>query len=191
MIDVSRRLSLPERPVVLISQTPLTDVANAYLLDPSVVDRLVVVAAMGSYTAPNAVMNAPNGDLDPWAGWIVAQRFRYVQVSAYYDQTGDVTAAQVSNLPQNALGAWMAAKQPNIYKSPKAADQVAGLAVALPAFAVAVQSAAPDTSAFDADQGTTLQPTVSGNAWIVSQIRPPLAASRLWQLLLDPHTFAP
>ena len=69
-------------------------------------------------------MAAPNGELDSWADWIVSQKFRYVQVSGYYDQTGDVTTAQVPNLPANAFGSWIAAKAPNIWKPQTAADQV-------------------------------------------------------------------
>src|SRR4029079_485242 len=86
LVALSRQLSLPWRPVVVLATAPLTNLADAYLLDHSVVDRVVVVAALGSFAAPNGVMNGPNGDLDPWANWIVAQKFRYVQVSAYYDQ---------------------------------------------------------------------------------------------------------
>ena len=86
--DVSSKLSQPNLPVVVVSGTSLTDLADAYLIDHTVVDRVVVVASLGGYSAPNASMNAPNGDMDPWADWIVAQRFRYIQVSAYYDQTG-------------------------------------------------------------------------------------------------------
>ena len=92
----------------MVSATSLTDVADAYLVDHTVVDRVVVVAALGSYAAPDGIMAGPNGDMDPWADWIVAQRFRYIQVSAYYDQTGDVTAAEIPSLPQNPLGARMA-----------------------------------------------------------------------------------
>jgi hypothetical protein len=190
IVDVSRRLSLPSRPVVVLVDTPLTDVADAYLLDPTVVDRVVVVAVLGSYSAPNGAMNGPNGDLDAWADWIVAQRFRYVQVSAYYDQTGDVSTADLANLPANPLGAWINNKQPNIFKITTASDQVTALAVGLPAFAVSVQRLAPDTSgAFETTQGPPLRPAADGNVWLVTQIAAPLAASQLWQMLLDPHTY--
>ena len=192
IVETSLRLSLPSRPLVLLVNTPLTDVADAFLLDPSVVDRVVVVAALGSYVSPNGLMNGPNGDLDPWADWIVAQRFRYVQISAYYDQTGDVTSSQLVNLPQNPLGVWMAAKQPKIFDIATASDQVAVLAVGLPTFATAVQRAAPDTSAaFETTQGPALLPASDGNAWLVEQIAAPLAASHLWQLLLDSRTYGP
>ena len=190
IVEVSRQLSVPSRPVVLLADTPLTDAADAYLLDPTVVDRVVVVAVLGSYTAPNGLMNGPNGQLDPWADWIVAQRFRYVQVSAYYDQTGDVSTAELPSLPQNPLGVWMAAKQPNVFQIATASDQVTALSVGLPAFAVAVQRAVPDTSgAFNSMQGPSLLPAIGGNVWVVNEIASPLAAAHLWQLLLDPHTF--
>jgi len=176
--DLSRQFSQPNLPVAVVSGTSLTDVADAYLIDHSVVDRVVVVAALGGYNAPNAAMGAPNGDMDPWADWIVAQRFRYVQACTYYDQTADVTMANVPYLPQNALGNRFATKLPNIINILQAADQVALLAMAVQGFAVSVIRAAPDTtSAFDASQG------------VVTQIAAPLAQSRLWQMLLDPHTF--
>ena len=133
IVDVSRQLSTPSRPVVVVSTTSLTDVADAYLIDHSVVDRVVVVAALGSVAAPNGFMNAPNGDMDPWADWIVAQRFRYVHVGTWYDQTGDVRTDQLSDLPQNPLGRRIADKLSLIIPITTASDQVALLAVALPA----------------------------------------------------------
>jgi hypothetical protein len=192
IVDVSRGLSTPGRPVVVVAATSLTDIADAYLVDPTVVDRVVVVAALGSFAAPNGIMGGPNGDMDPWADWIVAQRFRYVQVSSYYDQTGDVTMAKLASLPQNALGTRIANKRPNIINVNTASDQVALLAVALPTFAVAVERASPDVAAgFDSTQGPQLAPAVSGPSWLVTEIDAPVAAARLWQMLEDPHTFGP
>jgi hypothetical protein len=190
IVSLSRQLALPWRPLVVLSGTQLTNLADAYLIDHSVVDRVVVVAALGSYAAPDGAMAGPNGELDPWADWIVSQRFRYVQVSAFYDQTADVTTAEIANLPRNPLGDWMAAKQPNLFTITTAADQVTALAVGLPAFATAIQRAVPDASAaFDSTQGPPLTPDAAGNVWIVTQSAAPLAKSRLWQMLLDPHTF--
>ena len=190
IVNLSRELSLPWRPVVVLAGTQMTDVADAYLIDHSVVQRVVVVAALGSYAAPNGVMAAPNGELDPWADWIVAQRFQYVQVSAFYDQTMDLTTAELPDLPSNPLGVEMAAKQPNIFTITTAADQVSVLAVALPAFVGAVQRAVPDTTAsFDSTQGPPLIPAANGNVWIVTQIAAPLAGATLWPMLLDRTIF--
>jgi hypothetical protein len=186
IVNLSRQLSLPWRPVVVLADTQMTDVADAYLIDHSVAERVVVVAALGSFAAPNGVMSRPNGELDPWADWIVAQRFQYVQVGAFYDQTVDVTTARLPDLPSNPLGAEMAMKQPNIFTIITAADQVSILAVALPKFASAVQRAVPDTTApFDSTQGPPLIPAADGNVWIVSQIAAPLAGATLWQMLIN------
>ena len=189
ILDVSRRLSLPRRPVVVLADAPLTNIADAYLIDHSVVDRVVVVAALGTYAAPNGSMGGPNGDLDLWASWIVAQRFRYVQVSAYYDQTTDVSTAELGSLPANPLGAWIADKQPNVFKIITASDQVSVLAVGLPAFVVGVIRAAPDLSGgFDTTRGLPLVPATDGKIWLVTEIAAPLAATHLWQWLLDSST---
>jgi hypothetical protein len=187
IVDLSQKLSLPWRPVVVLVGTQMTDVADAYLIDKSVVERVVVVSSLGSYAAPNGAMGPPNGELDPWADWIVAEKFQYVQVSTFYDQTTDVTTADLPNLPSNPLGAEMAAKQPNLFTVTTAADQVSVLSVALPTFVTGVQRASPDTSAaFDSTQGPPLVPTTDGNVWIVTQIQAPLAGACLRLLLLAP-----
>jgi hypothetical protein len=190
IVEASTRLSLPYRPLVVVTGGRLTDVADAYLIDKSVVDRVVVVASLGSTSTTGGTMGAPNGELDPWADWIVAQRFRFVQVSAYYDQTGDVLSSQLPSLPQNPLGRLIASQQPNIRNLATAADQVSILAVALPEFVVAVQRVSQDPAAsFDATTGPALLPDVNGPAWLVTSSDGALATARLWQLLLDPKTF--
>jgi hypothetical protein len=153
---------------------------------------VIVIAALGGYTAPNASMGPPNGDMDPWADWIVAQRFRYIQACTYYDQTTDVTTADLPSLPSNPLGDRFATKLPNIINVPQAADQVALLAMGLPGFTVAAQRMSPDTSGgFGGTQGPPLVPDPNGNDWVVTQIDGPLARKSLWKMLLDPQTFGP
>jgi hypothetical protein len=193
ILDLSRQLSLPWRPVVLLACTQLTDVADAYLMDPTVVDRVVVVAMLGHPEEQKGLMTGPNGDLDPWADWIVAQRFRYVQISATYDQLeNDVTEDDLADLPDNEFGEWMAAKQPKLNKQWNAADQIAVLAVGLRNFAGSPQRASSDTSAgFNSPvgQGPPLVPDAHGNAWLVTEIDDGLARPRLWEMLLDPRTW--
>jgi hypothetical protein len=93
--------------------------------------------------------------------------------------------ADLTRLPRNSHGDWMRDKQPGIYRIPQASDQIAILAVALPKFVTAVQRAAPDTSVpYDDMQGPPLRPDTDGNAWVVTRIDAPLAATRLWEMLL-------
>ena len=134
-------------------------------------------------------MGMPNGEMDPWADRIVAKHFRYIQVSAYYDQLADVPDSSVPALPGNPFGKWMSMKQPNIFDIKVASDQVALLAASLPGFAVTVQKV---TAVFPAsgDSGAphlTLDP--AGTIQLVTQTAGPLAAARLWELLLAESTF--
>ena len=191
IVDKSKQLSLPYRPLVIATGGLLTDVADAYLVDNSVADRVVVVSSLGGVTASGGGMGSPNGDGDPWADTIVAERFRYVQVSAWYDQLTDVPAVSVAQLPANPLGVWMAAKQPNLFTWSPASDQVAVLAVGLPSFATAVASvAAGSPVAAGATAGPDLATAPTGTGWLVTACAGSAATTRLWQLLLDPTTFA-
>jgi hypothetical protein len=184
ILEASRRLGLPYRPLVVLTGGRLTDVADAYLIDPTVTERVVVVSALGTTTASGGAMGVPNGEMDPWAEMIVAARFRYVQVSAFYDQLTDVPASRLSELPANALGAWIAAKQPKIWSVPLAADQVGVAALCLPEFALTVDRVSPaGPIAAGATAGPDLVSDPSGSEWLVTKSDGAVATNRFWQLL--------
>src|SRR5665811_461001 len=82
IVKASMSLGLPYRPLVIATGGALTDVADAYLLDHTVTQRVVVVSSLGGVSESGGNMGRPNGDADPWADTIVAERFRYIQVSA-------------------------------------------------------------------------------------------------------------
>jgi hypothetical protein len=185
IVNLSSQIAEPYRPLVVIGGSRLTDVADAYLIDPSVVHRVVVVASLGGYSASTATMDAPNGELDPWADWIVAHKFRYVQVSAFYQQTLDIAASELPSLPPTPFGDRMRNKQPSILTFTTASDQVGVLSVASPGFAAEVKRFSPDPAAtFDMVSGPPLIPDPDGNAWVVTKIQPPLAKSTLWLMLI-------
>jgi hypothetical protein len=190
ILDLSSRLSLPWRPLVVVTGSRLTDVADAYLLDSTVAERVVVVSALGGATSGGSAMGWPNGELDPWADWIVAQTFRYVQVNGYYSQLGDVTTAEAANLPANTFGTWMAAKVSSVLQVAMSADQIGVLAVGVPPFVTSVTRAVIDpAAAFDATTGPPLLPQAQGSIWVVPTCDASMASDRLWKMLLDPHTF--
>lgn len=190
ILALSAQLSLPWRPVVVVTGSRLTDVADAYLMDPTVAERVVVVASLGSSSATGGgAMDWPNGELDPWADWIVGQRFRYVQVNGYYEQQGDLPSA--ADLPANEFGTWMAGKTSRLFQVPMASDQIAILAVALPDFVTAVVRATVDTSAsFDSTMGPALLPQADGPVWMAPSCAAAMAADRLSKMLQNPRTFA-
>lgn len=190
IVNESARLSLPYRPLVVLTGGRLTDVADAYLVDPTVTERVFVLSSLGTLSGSGAVMGAPNGEMDPWADSIVTTRFRYIQVSTYYDQLTDVPTASLSELPANAFGSWIAAKQPGIWNQPKAADQVAVAAIGISGFVTAVeQVASAGPVAAGATTGPDLTTDPKGNLWLVTQIAGSVATDRLWAMLRDPATF--
>ena len=188
IVDAARRLSLPYRPLVVMTGGRVTDVADAYRIDPTIADRIVVVSSLGTASASGGAMGIPNGEMDPWAETIVAERLRYVQVSAYYDQLTDVPAARVPDLPANALGTWIAAKQPKIWSVPLAADQVAVAAVTIPSFATAIARVSlAGVVGAGASAGPDLVMNDSGPAWLVTDSMGAAASARFWDLLLATH----
>jgi hypothetical protein len=175
--------------VVVATGGSLTDVADAYLVDPTVAGRIVVVASVGSgFSASDGLarMGIPNGEGDPWADTIVIERLRYVQVSARYDQLTDVPQERLAALPSNAFGDWIRAKQPDILDLEAAADQVSVIAVGVPEFVTGVARVSHS-------QPERAQPILvadpNGIAWLVTSSNASAATAEFWRLLGDPRTF--
>jgi hypothetical protein len=192
ILDTAASLSLPYRPLVVVTGGRLTDVADAYLMDPTVAQQIVVVSSLGTTTDTGGAMGQPNGEMDPWADEIVTAHLRFVQVSAYYDQLTDLPASRLAELPANPLGAWIAAKQPNILNLTVAADQVGVAAVGIPTFATAVeQVSAAALAGASTTAGPDLVADPNGPCWLVTQSAGGDATARFWELLLDPKTYGP
>lgn len=171
-------------PLAIATGGALTDVADAYLLDPSLVNRAVVVASLGQTEGDGASTYNPNGGWDSWATSIVVSRMRLAQVNGYYDQVLDVPDERASELPKNAFGRWMAGKIPDILNVNVACDQISVLAVGLPWFATDVTRLRVD----DADS-TSLIPDASGQIWHVATTDSERARSEIWARLKDRSTF--
>jgi len=184
IVRVSMQRAAPHLPLVIATGGALTDVADAYLIDPTIASRIVVVSSLGSLTSGGGGMGLPNGDRDPWADFIVASRLSYVQVSAWYDQLTDVPMAKLMALPMNALGTWIAAKQPNLWQWTAASDQVSVIAAGLPAFTTMVQRVSPGTSlAAGATAGPDLATNDAGAGWLVTGCDGAAATTQFWKVL--------
>lgn len=189
IVSESARLSQPYRPVVVATGGRLTDIADAYLMDPTVADRVVVVSALGSVSTTGGAMGPPNGDHDAWASTIVGARFRYIQVSTWYEQTQELPEARWSDLPATPFTDWMVAKRPKILKQSSAADQVTVEATGIPGFVVGLErvSAGAITAGGTSAPDLTLDP--NGHIWLVTQIASAAATARFSELLHAPSTY--
>jgi hypothetical protein len=194
IVDTAHRLSQPLRPIVVATGGRLTEVADAYLIDPSIADEVVVVASLG-HVAPDggsATVSNPNGDIDPWADEIVVRNFRYVQVDAYYAQQNDIPTSMLAALPDNPFRDWISAKLAQILPFPAydACDQNSVIASAFPDFALGVARMSESSSApLSAGSTPSLEANDAGNCWVVIQGNNALASARFWQALTNPATY--
>jgi len=189
IVETSARLARPDRPVVVATGGRLTDIADAYLIDPTVTERVVVVSSLGtgfSDAEQRAHLGMPNGEMDPWASAIVVQRFRYVQVSAYYAQVDDFPSERLAELPDNPFCDRIREKQPDIFTIRVASDQVSVLALGVADFASDVTRVS--FAGFELDE-PVLAPDASGPGWLVGTSDAAAVSRRIWRILLDPATF--
>jgi hypothetical protein len=75
LIVAEAKAASPLKPLVIVAGSPLTAEADAYLLDPSIADK-VIVAWLGGQEQN---MCDYNGWADPWAAYIVLTKLRLVQ----------------------------------------------------------------------------------------------------------------
>jgi hypothetical protein len=191
IVETSTHLADPTRPVVVATGTRLTDLADAYLLDHSVADRVVVVASSGQTNGQTISTGWPNGDLDPWATTIVVAKFRYVQVNAYYEQVNDVPSSRAAELPSNPFGTWMSSKLADILDLYEAPDQNSVIASAMPSFSLDVLRASAADATPNVGNAPIIMAGASGSVWSVTRGNNAAATARLWQLLKAPSTFGP
>jgi hypothetical protein len=192
IIEAAHRLATPRRPLVIATGGALTDIADAYLMDHSITDQVVVVASIGhTSSAGIADLGGPNGNLDSWATEIVARRFRYVQINAYYAQKDDVPPSRAAELPPNPFGTWMSSKIGKIIDLPEAGDQNSVIAVALPKFALEVERGkVAGTSPTPSGDVAEVDFSSPGDVWIVPRGDNAAATARFWAGLKDTATFA-
>jgi hypothetical protein len=184
IIQASAELGTKVHPLTVATGGALTDVADAYLLDPSVAERIVVVSSLGETEGTGARTNEPNGLRDPWATYIVTQRLPYVQVNGYYDQLLDVPEGRVGELPDNAFGSWIAEKRSKLLNKVIACDQVSVFASGLPWFSSTVTRVRPD-----AQDPSFLVEDPQGPLWHVETAATDRARNEIWSLLTTPSTF--
>ncbi len=185
ILDAAARYGTSVHPLVIATGGALTDAADAYLIDPTLPERAVVVSSLGTTTADGALAGEPNGGIDNWATIIVTRRMRFVQVNGYYPQLLDVPASRAAELPDNPFGAWMAGKLAEILELVVACDQVSIEAAALPWFASGVTRMRAEPG----EDVPLLTPDPTGQIWHVAKADSNHARDEFWLALKDPSTF--
>src|SRR5690606_36565379 len=92
-----------ERPLVIFIGGQATTVANAYLKNPAIADRIVAIHVNGYRDAPR-----PRGfnTIDAWSAYVVMKNMRYVNFTGdlygwYKDKNVNLTQEMINSLPNN------------------------------------------------------------------------------------------
>ncbi len=108
----------PEDPLVIVTGGPLTNVADAYLLEPDLTESVVVSSLLGTQKDTSGW----NGELDSWATYIVTTKFRYVHFPTYYWPPIIRKQELKRRLPDSVLEEWLVEKQHPSNALPDGAD---------------------------------------------------------------------
>ena len=138
LIAQEARKATRGKPLLVVTGGALTCVADAYLLDNSIADSLVVAALQGSAND----MGGYNGAIDGWASYIVLQKLRYVQFIAR-QSIPRVPKKRLSSpqIPSNELKRFMVDKDQQGVNLPadKDADAPPMISIMRPDYALAVK----------------------------------------------------
>ena len=98
------------KPLLVIVGGPLTTVANAWLMDPSIADK-IIVAWFDNY---NRGMIGFNGWSDGWAAYIALQHLRLVQFTNDSKPYAQVPKSRLMQLPESPAKEYMLASTPDV-----------------------------------------------------------------------------
>jgi hypothetical protein len=96
------RKATPEKPLVVVVGGPVSVVADAYLLDNSIADK-VVVLWFGGYAPETNSMGEYQAWLDPWASYIVVMKLRLVAIPGGLGGVAVPRSKILSDLPDTPL----------------------------------------------------------------------------------------
>ena len=97
----------PENPLHIVTGGALTCAADAYLLDNTIADKVVVLSLIGD----EVEMGKYNGTIDPWAAYIVLEKFRYYQtLEGDYRPTATKDRLKGTEIPESELKRFMVDK---------------------------------------------------------------------------------
>ena len=191
LITEQARRASENRPLVIIATSGLSTVADAYLCDPTIVNRVIVAWLGGS----DRHMGDYNGWVDPWSAHIVLQRMRLVQFAARpMGRVGlpQVRKADLRRLPSTPLREWMVGKDREGTDQPADRDGDAPPALALMRrdYVSAVRRSSPaDWVEVNGRPVPALRPDPQGRVLSVLGARRDVATEEWWRAIRNPAAY--
>lgn len=204
IVDEARKAT-SEKPLVIVAGGPLTTVADAYLLDGSIADKLIVAWLGGRAND----MADYNGWADPWAAYIVLERLKLIQfpvasvqsawknylimilqkvsfIQISTDATPYIPKSRLATLPDTSLRKWMMDKEHPFNDLPGMidADGPPAISVVRGDYVLKAKKVSfSHWSTFDDHKVSVLKQDPNGQAMVVGMARKDVATHEWWRAL--------
>lgn len=193
LIVSEAKKATPEKPLVVVMGGALTVASDAYLLDNSIADKVVVAWSGGTTDG----MEDYNGWADAWAACIVLQKLRLVQFPAF-QAVPYVPKSRLFELPATELRQWMINKQHTHWKTPDGQLQPGSCdADAPPAISVmrrdyvlrAKRVSFSDWKTVDGHEVPVFESNPTGGALVITMASKEVATDEWWRALKNPAAY--
>ncbi|MBN1241029.1 MAG: hypothetical protein JXB36_21200 [Gammaproteobacteria bacterium] len=185
IVEMARRAA-PDEPLLLVVCTGLTAAADAFLVDPSIRDR-VVVAWLGGHERD---MCDYDGWSDGWAAYVALRRLRLVQFPPFRCDPS-VPKQRLLQLPETPLRRWMLAKElPDDQGKSRDADAPPLVSIVRPDYVLETTRVSFGGWKRKAGHAVpTLAPDPHGAALVVTCADRRVATEAWWEAMTDPATW--
>jgi len=171
------------KPLVICVGGPLTAVANAYLLDNSIANK-VVVAWLDNHSKG---MTGFNGWSDGWAAFIVLERLRLVQFTVQSKPFAHVPKSRLRTLPDTEAREYMLAIQPDVVAPEGDADGPPAISLMRPDYVQSVKRVSFDGwTTRDGHEMPLFKDDPNGSAIVVIAVDREIATEEWWRAMKNP-----
>jgi len=178
------RTATTEKPLIVCVGGPLTVVADAYLLDKSVADRLVV-AWLDNYRDG---MYGFNGWSDGWAAYIVLEKLRLVQFTVDSNPFASVPKARLQDeLPASPMRDFMVGIKPDVVAPAGDADGPPAISVMRNDYALEAKRVSfGGWRTADGHEVPMFRDDPEGRALVVTKVDAGVATDEWWRAVKNP-----
>ena len=198
LIRTQANLASVAKPLLVVVGGPLTTVANAYLLEPSIASKIIVLYGGGMSATDFSDYNTWS---DGWAAYIVMSRMTTVAFAAGMRSPIHVTKATISaNLPASPLKTFMLAKLQVTSGLPEICgcdgDSTQAVAVMLPTYSTSVVRSSVTglvgTRVFypQSHKVPVLAANASGNVYVVTVVDSAAGTVEWFRAMTNPAAYA-
>lgn len=179
----------PDNPLLLIMGGPLTVAVDAYLLNPSIADKMVI----GWVDAMEHDMSGYNGWVDCWASYIALKKLKMVHFPAGKGYPS-VPKERLAELPVTELRQWMIDKMLPHASLPNEMDPDSHPVIAMlrPDYIQETRRVSFDrwVSSMHQKQSPAYKEDPEGTVRVAAKVNQEIATEVWWEVMKDPRVWA-